>query len=464
MTPKSTKFRGQSLIWVVMFLVVCEGAIRKWGFPAYQAQIYLVKDALLVVAYAAFLVSGLRSGVHLRVMGGLKVWLIFSLFYFGLQIFNLNSPSLLLSVVGFKNYLLYAPLAFVVPYMFSSSSDLERKLRMYALIMIPFAGLGLVQFAFGPDHWINGYLSHDSENLQEATRFGSEAQKARTTGTFSYPGGYGAFLTVMFYLGAGLAAARRWNFSESRWPLILLAITTAALFTTGSRGPIYVLIATTPLVLYIWAKSKLMSARSLVAMGLACVIVYLSVIFVAPDAIEAYAHRAAHGDDPIVRLLTPVSELYEAIRVSPLLGTGIGSSNSAAAAIMGTLDYWWLNYAWFELETARVAQETGVIGFILVYGARVWLLISAITLGVRFRTPLYAAISAVMAGLLAQDLIYFVINNATGGIYHWFAAGLLFAMYRLESEEQYGSAPARLESGVYGRRTLSHAQVNRSHL
>src|SRR4051794_18412871 len=92
-----SKFRFQSLIWVVMFLVVCEGAIRKWGVPGLQAQFYLVKDGLLIVAYIGFLSSGLRSGVHLRVMGSLKVLMILSVVYFGLEIFNPSAPSLILS-------------------------------------------------------------------------------------------------------------------------------------------------------------------------------------------------------------------------------------------------------------------------------------------------------------------------------------------------------------------------------
>jgi hypothetical protein len=419
-----------------MFLVVCEGAIRKWGFPDLQEQIYLVKDGLLIVAYIGFLSSGLRSGVHLRVMGGLKVLMILSVVYFGLEILNPNAPSLILSVVGFKNYLLYAPLAFIVPYMFSSSDDLERKLRLYAFIMIPFAGLGLVQFTFGPDHWINGYLSHDSESLRDAVVFGfSETQRARTSGTFSYIGGYTAFLIVMFYLGAALAASKTWKISESRWPLMLLAVSAAAMFTTGSRGPIYVVTITTPLLLYVWSSSKLMSVRSVVSMGLACVIIYFGVVSVAGDAIQAYEYRSQNSDDPIERLLSPFTEPYAAIQVSPLFGSGLASTNAAALTIMGTADTWWLN-DYFEVETARVVQETGVLGFIVVYAARVWLLISAITLGMRFRTPLYVAISGGLAGLFAQDLAFFVINNATGGIYHWFAAGLLFAMYRLECAEQ----------------------------
>jgi hypothetical protein len=111
--------------------------------PGLQAEIYLVKNAMLVLAYIGFVSSSLPTGIHLKVMAGLKTLMMLSAAYLALQVLNPNSPSTLLSIVGFKNYLLYAPLAFVVPYMFSSSKDLERKLRKYAIIMIPFAALGL---------------------------------------------------------------------------------------------------------------------------------------------------------------------------------------------------------------------------------------------------------------------------------------------------------------------------------
>jgi hypothetical protein len=136
-------------------------------------------------------------------------------------------------------------------------------------------------------------------------------------------------------------------------------------------------------------------------------------------------------------VLAPLTEAYWAIQASGPLGTGMGSTSGGALSIMGTREFWWLNGSFFELETARVLQETGIIGFILVYAARVWLLVKAIGLSVRFRNPLYVGLSGVIVGLFVQNLmIGFVVNNATVGIYHWFAAGLLFAMYRLETAER----------------------------
>jgi hypothetical protein len=436
--------------------------MRKW-IPSLQAQIYLVKDAMLVLAYIGFISSsGLPPGIHLRIMAALRMLLFLSLAYFGLQVANPNNPSILLSIVGFKNYLLYPPLAFIVPYMFSSSQDLEHKLGKYAIIMIPFAALGLVQFAFGPDHWINVYVSHDPENERVMALFGVGDEKARTTGTFSYPGGYTTFLTVMLYLGLALAASKNWRFLSNLWPWTLVIVSIAAIFTTGSRSPLYASVITAPVVLYIWGSRGIVSIRNVFKIGVACICVSIIVAFVAPEAIEAYQYRAHRADDSIDRILAPFTQLYSALAESPMIGTGMASTHSSAVTIMGTKDFWWLNGHFVEEEGARVLQETGVIGFILVYAVRIWLLVKAISLGLRFRTPLYAAMAGVIAGFFAQYLFLIVINSPTGGIYYWFAAGLLFAMYRLESQKATAPLPAltsRRDLGP-GRPARSYGQSN----
>jgi hypothetical protein len=43
-----------------------------------------------------------------------------------------------------------------------------------------------------------------------------------------------------------------------------------------------------------------------------------------------------------------------------------------------------------------------------------------------------------------------VINNPTGGIYYWSAAGLLFAMYRLEWQKATAPLPASASIPAFG--------------
>jgi len=435
-----------------MFLVVYEGALRKWVFPGFQAEIFFVKDLILVLAYVNFLGSRNLPGAHLKVMAPLKGLVLISLVYFSFELINPNSPSILVSLSGLKNYLLYVPIAFIVPYMFTSSEDLEHKLRKYAFLMLPCVALGIVQFAFPPTHWINGYLSHDSENLGMGEVFGGEIEKVRSIGTFSYIGGYTVFLTVMFYIVAGLAAKSRWKISGNAWLLAYLVLTVAAMFTTGSRAPIWWLIATWPLALGIWGRGGLLSMSVAWRMILAGVVIWGLAQLLASDAFDAYSYRAGHASDTISRVFSPLSQAWAALLVGGPIGMGIGSTSGGAVSIMGTTDFWWLNGMFFEVETARVLQEAGIVGFILVYAARVWLLVKAINLGGRFRNPLYIGLSGVMACLFLQDLVLgFVINNATVGIYHWFAAGLLFAMYRLQVAES--ARTNELPVRAYGRVT-----------
>jgi hypothetical protein len=296
-----------------MFLVVCEGILRKL-IPSLQTQIYLLKDAMLVLAYIGFISSRLASGIHLKAMEALKTLLLLSLIYFGLQLGNPSSPSIILSTIGFKNYLLYAPLAFVVPYMFTSLQNLEDKLRKYAFIMIPFAALGLVQFTLGPDHWINSYVSDDPENIRVLAMFGAGDERVRSTGTFSYPGGYTTFLTVMLYLGLGLAASKNWRLSKNLWPWTLVIVTIASIFTTGSRAPLYGTAITSPVVLYIWGSRRILSSGNVVKIGVACVVISIIVALIAPEAIEAYQYRTQHADDPVDRLLAPLIGLWRTDR------------------------------------------------------------------------------------------------------------------------------------------------------
>jgi hypothetical protein len=424
----------QRLIWAVMVLLVCEGALRK-ALPGLQAQLYLVKDGILVCAYTKFLVSRAPSMQKNSIFTGLWIWLLLTSAYCILQLMNPNSPSIVLTIIGLKNYLLYMPLAFLVPYLFTAPADLENKLRKYAVLMMPFAALGLVQIAFGPDHWLNSTLSYDDESLQQASQFGTdEFVKARTTGSFSYIGGYVTFLTIMFYLTIGLIVARKWEVRGNRLLIAVLTVTLAAMFTTGSRTPFFGLTVTAPILFWIWSVKGLISTRQLLRAVALCVLVLTVVQFIAPAAIEAYNYRAGAAQDMTERLLSPFSELYGAFVTSPIIGFGMGSAHSSSYSIMQTTDIWWLQGNMYEIETARVLQETGVVGFILIYGCRIWLLVKAISLAMRFRTPLFITLSSVIAGFFFQYLYLFVVNNPTAGIYYWFSAGLLLAMSGLESQ------------------------------
>jgi hypothetical protein len=420
-------------VLLVMVLMVYEGALRKWVFPEQQAILYLLKDGLLMAAFVGFLFRREPTGAHHRLLSGLLVITTLTMVYCFLQIANPNSPSPLIWLNGFKAYFLYVALLFMVPYVFRSISDLERKLHYYVMMMIPVAVLGLVQFALPPDHIINQQLSHDIEREIVASSFGEDL-RARTSGTFSYIGGYATFLACMFALSiAYLASGART--SRGYWlPLTLLGTTSMGLFTTGSRTVILSALVTVVIVVLLCAKERMLAGRHVVRMYAGAALSVLLVAAFGLDAVEAMLFRSMNADSAEMRILTPITEMLGAFETQPIFGTGLGTSHNSASWVMNSPEPWWLGPHRFEVETARVMQELGLIGFILVYIPRIALIFVAINMMARLQLRLFKALCAAIAAYFFMQLGLFVINNPTGGLYFWFAAGLLYAMYKLESE------------------------------
>src|SRR5260370_9373462 len=66
----------QRALFGVFVLLVFEGALRKWALPAAQAQIYLLKDVILLAVYLGFILDGQRNQSALRDASLIKIVLI----------------------------------------------------------------------------------------------------------------------------------------------------------------------------------------------------------------------------------------------------------------------------------------------------------------------------------------------------------------------------------------------------
>ena len=131
---------------VVMILAVFEGALRKWVFPGYQQFIYLIKDALVIVALTGFLMDRrIRSNVSLPKhpatlpIGLLMAWLL-------IQLFNPNLP-LAVGLFGLRAYLIYIPLLYLLPLVFRTPESLQKFWRFYLIIALIPLLLGPIQFS-----------------------------------------------------------------------------------------------------------------------------------------------------------------------------------------------------------------------------------------------------------------------------------------------------------------------------
>src|SRR6202048_523528 len=153
----------QRALFAVFVLLVFEGALRKWAFPWAQAQVYLVKDVILLGVYLGFILNSRRNLPLPKGVGLIKSVLGLSFVFGCLEVLNPNSPSILVGLVGLKTYFLHAPVAFILPYAITSREHLFVLIRRYLIMAIPVAVLGFVQIMAGPGSSLNTYVSYSEE-------------------------------------------------------------------------------------------------------------------------------------------------------------------------------------------------------------------------------------------------------------------------------------------------------------
>jgi hypothetical protein len=417
----------------VFVLLVFEGALRKWAFPWAQAQVYLLKDVILLGAYLGFILDSGRDLPAPKGTGLIKVLLVAGFAWGCIEVLNPNSPSMLVGLMGLKAYFLYAPIAFILPYAIKSREHLFILIRRYLIMAIPVAVLGFMQIMAGPGSSLNVYVSHSDEWKALTAVFGHE-DFVRTSGTFSYISGYTAFLGFVSFLAIGYNMAHGWRIKNNIIPILALSLLVGAMFTTGSRGPVYYLLATSPVILLLAAKKRLLSPQIVMRLCMVLPIVAILALSASPRAFQAFMERAeATSGENVSRMLSGLVQTIGVLSDVPALGIGIGTTHSASLSIMGAEFPWWLpGELWTEDEMARVTVELGPIGLLLVYSLRFLIAVFALRCTMSFKDPAYSALGIGLTAWLALGLIGSVMLNVTVALYYYGALGILFAMRRLE--------------------------------
>lgn len=423
----------QRALFAVFVLMVFEGALRKWVFPSAQAQIYLLKDVILLAVYIGFLADGRKRRFATAGVSSIKITFVIALIFGIMEVFNPNSPSILVGLMGLKVYFLYVPIAFILPYAFNSPEHFFTLIRRYLLLAIPVAVLGFVQVTAGPDSSLSTYVAR-SDTAAMGTVFGSEQELVRTSGTFSYISGYTAFLTFIAFVALGCNFAYGWRVKNNWVPIVTLTLVVGAMFTTGSRAPVYGLIGALPIIGCFAVTAGVLSSKILVRFCLLIPVIALVALSISSRAFEGFMQRATEASTDSVgdRAFSPIYETMYAISNAPIFGIGIGTTHPSAVAIMGVDWPWWLGDLLVEVEVARVSVETGILGLILIVALRGLVVICALYQAMAFKQPTYRAFGIVLAVHLLFSMTGSIILNPTAGLYYWGALGLILAMKRFE--------------------------------
>jgi hypothetical protein len=413
-------------------LVVLEGALRKWAFPEYQNFLYWSKDLVLAGVYARYFGAKVLNQNQLIPSHRVNALLGMLALYGAAEMLNPELPSWLVGALGFKAYVFYVPLFYILRDSVATAGAVLRFIALYVLLSVPVSTLGVVQFFSPLDSPLVSYLQW--EETAQAPAPALVGSFPRVSGTFSYISGFATYLFVIVMVAIALLNLGRLGTAARVLVAGALVLGVTTLIMTGSRGAVALLLLQLPVFLLLVGKRRLALRTGVVVVALAVLVPWL-----APDAVGAFWQRTTAVDDEQERLTTLITQPLLFLGPSLPWGFGVGSTHQAARFLTDVEPYSWLPTDDFEDEPGRVMLELGPLGFLLYYGIRVLLLVDTLGLVRRLADSdlrvLAASSLLVQACFLAMPIVF----NATAGFFVWSLSGLLLLLPRLDGARRLGT-------------------------
>jgi hypothetical protein len=409
------------LIFWFFWMVVLEGAFRKWLFPSLEKVIYFGKDFIaLSIYWVAFKMSILprRSYFYTSIMALAVIFLPL----IGLQvIFTHISP--ICCAYGWRMYFYLIPLAFIMGEQMRGE-DLAKLAKQISISTIPMAILVYVQIRSAPTAWVNR-LHNGEENVTTI-----DWHVVRPMATFSH--------SMMLPVFLGIAI----SFILSLWmvpklqrpvgPRMLMAATAATLLMIAFNGNrqlffyVFFNVALAVVATFL-SSSKKQKTRSLLALGAVIFgsVIMLSTVFAEGMNLMNERQRSAEAAEGSVfaRAINTVTESAQALESGSLLGQGVGLG-SGGGSLLATGSK---GYTVGETEWMRVINESGLMGIVFIIWRVLmtfWIAWQSILAVKRTGNPLPLVLCGVTMPLLFQGVLTLVgTMNALG----WFSVGLNMA-------------------------------------
>jgi hypothetical protein len=325
--------RIETLVILLFWLLVFEGALRKWVLPHFARELFFIRDPVVLLIYW----YALRAGVLRRGGPLLKLGLGFAVLALPIALAQIsmlgNSQLLTVAIYGWRQYFLYLPLPFIVAATFTQRS-LLRFARHVCVAVIMTAPLEFLQFHAPSSAVINRGIAEE-ESLQFQS-FAYTGGLIRPSGTFTSTVGITELVSSSFAL---LLAVWLTPDKSRGLPSILLWIATAAtavcLALSGSRAAFVHcgMVMSCALVLGGVTRQQWLRNRALlVPLSLLAVLVVLYPI-VFPDALSAMLTRVSEAqaaESQFSSLGIFGRALYETVDFltfmtsAPLQGYGLG--------------------------------------------------------------------------------------------------------------------------------------------
>lgn len=390
--------RVRQLIWIYFWLLLFEGALRKWIVPSLATPLLIVRDPVLITAY----VLALRAGVFPKnsfvtfsfALGGI------SFFISLLATFSTEYESVFVTVYGLRTDFLHLPLIFLMPEVFDIG-DVEKFGRWFLITSIPMALLMVVQFKSGPYSFVNVTAGGEGRQLD------SIAGKIRPPGTFSYVTG------IVQYFGFVAAFLLHGIYQKRLYPTLVVAgggiSLLIAMAVSGSRSAVFavVQVGLALIICMMLNRSLLTKSYRLLMIGGICMLA-LSWTQIFSEGMRATQKRfelAGKSENTAERFLGEYLKPFAIIADVPALGYGLGVGTNAGAAMLQKRGKFLLA----EGEWSRIMLEGGPL-----FGLTFILLRLVMTTAIGWRCLMRAARGMYLPALLFGSSALLVLSGQLG--------------------------------------------------
>ena len=414
-------------VWIYFFLLIFEGALRKWVLPGLATPLLIIRDPIAIwLIYEVWNRGMLPSSNYLKGMVWITIIGIITALIFG-------HGNIFVALFGARIFLIHFPLIFVIGRVFDREDVLQMG-RVLLWITIPMAILIAMQFYSPQSAWVNRGIGGD----ESGGGFSGAMGYFRPPATFSFTNG-----TYLFFGFAGCFLFYFWLAGKETNKLLMYASTAAviaAIPLSISRSLTFTLGVTLMFVLLSAIRKPANLLKMLFTIvGFVFILAILSNISFFQTATDAFFSRFTSAGETEGGLKGTLGDRYLGGMINTLLrsaeqpffGMGIGMGTNVGSMLLVGKTIFLVD----EGEWGRVIGEMGaILGLAVIY----------IRIGLSLKLLANAYNKMVSGDLLPWLILSFALtvipqgqwSQPTGLGFSVLSGGLLVASMRKRKEVQ----------------------------
>lgn len=352
-------------IWLYLFLLIFEGAIRKWILPGLATPLLVVRDPIVIWLYCVALQKGWLENTYVKVMCFIStVSLILTLV--------IGHQNLLVAIFGWRIYFFHFPMIFIMAELLSRR-DILKMGKFILYVSIPMTILIVLQFKSPQTAWVNmGVGGEGSAGFQGAMGY------MRPPGTFSFTAGYVCYQAIvgcylLYFLFENKLLPKELQISQLAL-YIMLACYLIAIPTSISRTNFFQTLVFLFFLFIAALRKNSLKGKFLNFVIIGIVVISTMLSFgIGNDAIAAFSERFVTANKTEGGMEGVVGDRYAGGLFAaftdfniPFFGYGLGLGTNVGAKLMGG-DMYSFGFNG-EVEWTRIVGECGhIIGWSIIF-------------------------------------------------------------------------------------------------